>query len=210
MLKFKTLFLNMILMPIFAALLSGCQLTPQAQEEYDPDRAALARLKLGLAYLSEASESNDNIKKAHYHLNLANQYSPYNPKVMLGLAMFDQYVGENDEADQIYQNIIKLEPNNGLYAVHYGTFLCQTQHEEQAEKILTRVINSGDQTWKSDAIEQLGYCYVHQNQQEKAQETFQTLFKRDPSKRSQVQQIGAYYIEKGKSDEGNWLIEIAK
>lgn len=191
-------------------LLYGCQLTPQAQEEYDPDRAALARLKLGLAYLKEASLSDENIKLAHYNLNLANQYSPNNPDVMLGLALFDQYVGENQEAEQIYQKIIQYEPQNGLYLVHYGTFLCQNDHYPEAKSAFERALQLQDKTWKADALEQLGYCAIQQKDKKSAQDSFNRLFSHYPTKRQQVKQTGEYYIQKGNVQIGNQLIQIAE
>lgn len=194
----------------FCLLLFSCQLTSKSQEEYDPERAALARLKLGLAYLSEASLSDENIKLAHYNLNLANQYSPYNPNIMLGLALFDQYVGENQEADKIYQNIIKLEPLNGLYLIHYGTFLCQNHRYLDAKSSFEKAINLSDKTWKSDALEQFSYCLVQQNDLKEAQKSLQLLFSHYPTKKQQVKQTAEYYIQKGDIQAGEYLLERVK
>lgn len=195
---------------ILCSAILGCQLTQKAQEEYDPERAALARLKLGLAYLSEASLSDENLKLAHHNLKLANQYSPYNPNVMLGLAMFDQYVGENQEAQQIYQNIIKLQPQNGLYLVHYGTFLCQTDRYQEALTVFDKAISLSDKTWKADGLEQSGYCAIQHQELKEAQTRFKTLFTHYPTKRKQVKQTGEYYIQKGSDKIGNQLIKISE
>ena len=61
-----------VLSVLFSFTLVGCQFTEQQQAEFNPEKAAFARLKLGLGYLAQAEESPVNIKKAHYNLNLAN------------------------------------------------------------------------------------------------------------------------------------------
>ncbi|RKS84421.1 type IV pilus assembly protein PilF [Orbus hercynius] len=196
------------------SVLTGCHFTAEQQQEFDPEQAALARLKLGLGYLSQAQNpsdrSSEDIKQAHYNLTLANQYSPNNPNVMLGMAMFDQQVGEYDEADAIYQAITKMEPTNGLYRVHYGSFLCATKRYDEARGQFKQAIALERPQWKMDSLEQLGYCAIQNGDKTQADEAFQALFQYDATKRKHVEAMANVYQQHGDQHIANYLFTISK
>lgn len=191
-------------------ILNGCQLTAEQQAEFDPEKAALARLKLGLAYLAEADQSEENIKFAHYNLSLANQYSPNNPNVMLGMALFDQHVGEYKEAEIIYQTITTMEPNNGLYLIHYGAFLCATDRYIDAQEKFKKAISLNHAQWKIDSFEQLGYCAAQNGDRLQADEAFNSLFQYDSMKRKRVMDVAQLYKQKGDIQLADYLFNISK
>lgn len=196
------------------SLLTGCQLTDEQQQEFNPEKAALARLKLGLGYLAQAKDKTDKtseeIKLAHYNLTLANQYSPNNPNVMLGMALFDQHVGEYQEAEMIYQAITKMEPNNGLYAIHYGSFLCARDHYDLARQQFENAVGSNRPQWKMDALEQLGYCALQHDDTKQADEAFKALFNYDTTRRKHVVSMAKLYAQKGDTETANYLLTISK
>ena len=139
-------------------MLTGCQMN--GREDFDPETAALARMRLGLGYLAKANESEDNVKAAHYNLKLAAQYSPNNPQIMLAMAMFDQHVGEYNEAEMIYKRITLMQPGNGLYRVHYGSFLCGRDRYQEAKQQFAKSLELDRHRWKADTYEQYGYCAI--------------------------------------------------
>lgn len=204
-----------ILIAVFSlSILTGCQFTAEQQQEFNPEQAALARLKLGLGYLAQAKNPSDRtseeIKQAHYNLTLANQYSPNNPNVMLGMALFDQQVGEHQEADMIYQRITQMEPLNGLYHIHYGSFLCATNHYKQAIEQYSQAIELNKPRWKIDGLEQLGYCAIQNNDQTRADDAFKTLFSYDPTRRQHVANTARLYEQQGYLKLANYLLTISK
>lgn len=186
-----------VLSVLFSFTLVGCQFTEQQQAAFNPEKAAFARLKLGLGYLAQAEESPENIKKAHYNLNLANQYSPNNPNIMLGMALFDQHVGQYDEADMIYRNIVKMEPMNGLYSNHYGSFLCARERYNEAKIQFKHAISLDKPKWKIDGLEQLGYCALQNNDIKEADQTFKQLFRYDTTAQDRVAKMADEYRQKG-------------
>ncbi|XKM13571.1 hypothetical protein RCS94_11210 [Orbaceae bacterium ac157xtp] len=188
--------------------LTGCQLTAEQQAQFDPEKAALARLKLGLAYLAQADESPDNIKLAHYNLSQANKYSPNNPHIMLGMAMFDQHVGEDQEAESIYKVLTKRYPENGLYYIHYASFLCAKDNYAEAKPLFEYATNLNRPQWKMDGLEQLGYCAIQNHDQKTANQAFETLFKYDATKRDHVKHVAEIYREKGDNNVADYLLKI--
>ncbi|WP_392558450.1 hypothetical protein [Orbus mooreae] len=194
------------------SMLSACQFTDQQQQEFNPEKAALARLKVGLGYLAQAKDPTDKtseeIKLAHYNLTLANQYSPNNPNVMLGMALFDQHVGEYQEAEMIYQAITEMEPNNGLYQIHYGSFLCATNHYEQAIAHYTQAIELNKPRWKIDGLEQMGYCAIQHDDTIRADNAFKTLFSYDSTRRKHVENTARLYEQKGDLRITNYLLTV--
>ena len=200
---------SLITLSCFSMLmLSGCQ--TNNREEFDPETAALARMRLGLGYLAKANESEENVKAAHYNLKLASQYSPNNPQVMLAMAMFDQHVGEYDEAEMIYKRITLMQPGNGLYRVHYGSFLCGRDRYQEAQKQFEQSLELDKHRWKADAYEQYGYCAIQNGDKKIADLMFKQLFEYDSSRRSSVIKTAEIYENKGDQNIANYLFLVSK
>lgn len=200
---------SLIVLSCFAMLmLAGCQ--TNNREEFDPETAALARMRLGLGYLAKANESEENVKAAHYNLKLASQYSPNNPQVMLAMAMFDQHVGEYDEAEMIYKRITLMQPGNGLYHVHYGSFLCGRDRYQEAQKQFEQSLELDKHRWKADAYEQYGYCAIQNGDKKIADLMFKQLFEYDSSRRSSVIKTAEIYENKGDQNIANYLFLVSK
>ncbi|MFQ1017674.1 hypothetical protein [Gilliamella sp. BG7] len=187
-------------------VLAGCQM--KTNNEFDPEKAALARMRLGLGYLAKANESEENIKVAHYNLKLAAQYSPNNPQVMLAMAMFDQHVGEYNEAEMIYKRITLIQPSNGLYHVHYGSFLCGRDRYQEAKKQFEQSIEFDRHRWKADAYEQYGYCAIQNNDKKTADLMFKQLFQYDANRRDNVIKTAELYKNKGDKKIANYLFSV--
>ena len=200
---------SLITLSCFSMLmLAGCQ--TNNREEFDPETAALARMRLGLGYLAKANESEENVKAAHYNLKLASQYSPNNPQVMLAMAMFDQHVGEYDEAEMIYKRITLMQPGNGLYRVHYGSFLCGRDRYQEAQKQFEQSLELDKHRWKADAYEQYGYCAIQNGDKKIADLMFKQLFEYDSSRRSSVIKTAEIYENKGDQNIANYLFLVSK
>lgn len=101
-------------------VLSACRISSQL----DQDRAAAARLELGLAYLEQARNNAEYLDVAYHNLQLARKYSPNNAFVLFGLAQFYHQVGENTVADGLYKQLISKHPEQGDFSIYYGRFLC--------------------------------------------------------------------------------------
>lgn len=205
----KTLHIMVFSVVVISSLI-GCQFTEQQQTQFDPEKAAFARLKLGLGYLAQADASAENIKRAHYNLTLANQYSPNNPNIMLGMALFDQHVGEYEEAEMIYRNITKMEPYNGLYFNHYGSFLCAIDRYTEAKQQFKYTIELNKPKWKIEGLEQLGYCAIQNKDIIEADQSFKQLFKYDQTARDRVNKSANQYRQRGAVQIADYLDAIAK
>ncbi|OTQ56638.1 hypothetical protein [Gilliamella apis] len=189
-------------------MLTGCQMN--GREDFDPETAALARMRLGLGYLAKANESEDNVKAAHYNLKLAAQYSPNNPQIMLAMAMFDQHVGEYNEAEMIYKRITLMQPGNGLYRVHYGSFLCGRDRYQDAKQQFAKSLELDRHRWKADTYEQYGYCAIQNGDKKTADLMFKQLFAYDASRRSNVAKTAELYKNKGDNKIANYLFLVSK
>ena len=189
-------------------MLTGCQMN--GREDFDPETAALARMRLGLGYLAKANESEDNVKAAHYNLKLAAQYSPNNPQIMLAMAMFDQHVGEYNEAEMIYKRITLMQPGNGLYRVHYGSFLCGRDRYQDAKQQFAKSLELDRHRWKADTYEQYGYCAIQNGDKKTADLMIKQLLAYDASRRSNVAKTAELYKNKGDNKIANYLFLVSK
>ena len=197
-----------VLSGLVILMLAGCQTS--SREEFDPEAAALARMRLGLGYLAKANESEDNIKAAHYNLKLAAQYSPNNPQIMLAMAIFDQHVGEYNEAEMIYKRITLMQPGNGLFHVHYGSFLCGINRYQEAKQQFSKSLELDRHRWKADTYEQYGYCAIQNGDKQTADLMFKQLFEYDSSRRSNVVKTAELYKNKGDKKIANYLFLVSK
>lgn len=186
---------------IFALL--GCQTA--TQDNFDKQRAAQARLKLGLAYLAQ-----DNPTLAYQNLAQALQYDPLDENVQLGMALYEQHIGALEYAEQRYTKLLDRLPNNGLALVHYGTFLCSTDRYQQAQQQFDKVFALNQPRWMVEGLEQAGYCAVQNGQLKKADSLFSQLFRYDPTKRQQLVHVAESYKKHGNTQAADYLLSLSK
>lgn len=177
----------------FIIILSACRIPSQL----DQDRAAAARLELGLAYLEQARNNAEYLEVAYHNLQLAKKYSPNNAFVLFGFAQFYHQVGENKIADGLYKQLVSQHPEQGYFSIYYGKFLCQIGHYKKAQHYFDQAKNLNHYKWKVEAIEQSAYCAVFQQDIDMAKIQFSALFLLAPAKRDEVKKTMLFYKKKG-------------
>lgn len=172
------------------------------------DRAAAARLKLGLSYLSQSQNRPEYLDLAYENLRIAEGYAPENVYVLFGLAQFYQRVGNVKEADNLYQRLIKRKQEQGIFLIYYGRFLCENKKYKEAEQQFDRATRLGHYRWQVDAIEQSAYCALFEPNMEKAKIQFHKLFVLSPVKRMEAEYMLSYYEQHNRTTEAKNLRTI--
>lgn len=174
-------------------MLSACRIPSQL----DQNRAAAARLELGLAYLEQARNNAEYLDVAYHNLQLAKKHSPDNAFVLFGLAQFYHQVGENTITDGLYKQLVSEHPEQGDFSIYYGKFLCQAGHYKKAQHYFDQAKNLNHYQWKVQAIEQSAYCAIFQQDMNTAKIQFSELFLLAPAKRDEVKKTILFYKRKG-------------
>ncbi|ATW31921.1 type IV pilus biogenesis/stability protein PilW [Candidatus Hamiltonella defensa] len=168
---------------LISSFLMGCtHISDKSREQ----AARQTRLQLGLEYLKQG-----DYKAARQNFEKALLENEEDYRAQLGMALYEQNVGENKAAHQRYQKILKLAPLNATVMNHYGTFLCKQGDYASAQEQFSAAVLSTDYIEIADNLENAGYCFFEAKQYKFAQMLISRALKYDSEK-------GRFLIEKAK------------
>lgn len=189
--------------------IAGCSafpLTEQADgtnEFVNREKAAQARLALGLAYLEQ-----DNLKLAYGNLQRAMDYSPGDYRVYIAIALYEQRIGEYDKALENFQKALVLAPNDGAAQSRYGALLCRMGKYSQAHEMFQLALNHTSYDIIADGLENTGYCYLKQGQPNQAQEFLNRALKYEPVKSKNLLVTAEHYLDARQYEQVAVLLDI--
>lgn len=190
-------------------LISGCSsFSPSGKsvrqfDEQSREKAAQARLTLGLAYLEQG-----NLKLAYSNLQRAVSYSSDNYQTHLAMALYEQQVGEYDKALKSYQSALKLAPHDGTVLNRYGAFLCRSGKYDLAHQQFDLARNATNYDTIAGSLENAGYCYLKQGQYERAREFLSRALKYDPAKGKNLLVVTKHYMDSRQHEHVAILLDI--
>ncbi|WP_017445467.1 type IV pilus biogenesis/stability protein PilW [Gayadomonas joobiniege] len=163
---------------IFASQLAGCvsQTTyvnsekPFYNTQHSPEEAASNRISLGLKYLEKG-----NSARAKLNIDKAIELAPDMAQAHYTLAYYYQVVKEYEKADQTYQKVIRMAPNNADALNNYGVFLCQQGQIEKAQQMLQAALEVESYVRVAQTYENLGICLFDHDREQFAEKTIQYL-----------------------------------
>lgn len=100
-----------------AGLLAGCS-GSAPEKEAQVSEAGQTRLQLGTGTCSKATWT------PRARTGKGAGRGPQDYRTQLGMALYEQRIGENAAAEQRYRQALKLAPGNGTVLNNYGAFLC--------------------------------------------------------------------------------------
>ncbi|QCR35292.1 type IV pilus biogenesis/stability protein PilW [Nissabacter sp. SGAir0207] len=186
-----------------AGLLAGCASSGPSEPETDAGAPADARLQLGLSYLSQG-----NLPAARQNLEKAVKAAPQDYRTQLGMALYAQRVGENEDAQQRYQRALQLAPRNGTVMNNYGAFLCSLGQYVPAQQQFSAAATAPDTGQVADSLENAGYCFLQANQQDDARVLLGRALKVDPDKGTHLLAEAERRFSEGRRDQARLLLEV--
>ncbi|MCC2614954.1 type IV pilus biogenesis/stability protein PilW [Aestuariibacter halophilus] len=171
-----------IILIFVVLLLAGCVSQPlpkgfKGADEFDPVAAAKTRISLGLTYLK-----NGNYSQAKFNLDKALQFAPRLADAHYSIAYYYQLVGENELAEQSYQDAMDFDPRNPDIANTYGAFLCQQGKYEKAKSFFLKAVNSNNYVSTAETFENLALCSQSQGQVDDAIQYLQNAINHQPTR----------------------------
>jgi tetratricopeptide (TPR) repeat protein len=148
-------------------------------------------LRIGETYRRKGDLSNSIVA-----LQKAREILPENSVVLSTLALVLDAAGRWSEARQVYEVVIKLDPNNGV-ALNNLAFLL-SEHGGDLDDALTKAQRAKQLLPDlSEVQDTLGWIYLKKNLTDEAVETFQKLVAKVPAQAVFRYHLGMAYSQKG-------------
>lgn len=154
---------------VIILFLAGCV----SSQTFDKKEAANARLGLAMAYFNEG-----NLPAAYANFVKAMEYDHKNYQTQLGMALYEQSIGEMKSAEKRYLSLLKHEKDPVIKAIissYYGVFLCSTDQYDKAQKYFAVAIKSDDLPTRTMALQNAGFCAYQKGEQTQATRFFNEL-----------------------------------
>ncbi|MFC0445756.1 type IV pilus biogenesis/stability protein PilW [Pseudidiomarina halophila] len=139
----------------------------QPTQQFNAEEAAATRLALGFQYLRSG-----NYQQARANLERARDYTPKNPSVHTGLAIYYQQVKEYDKAERYYRNAIDLQPSNGDTYNNLGALLCTMGRYDEADSLFNQALQIPDYVKVASTYENAALCAAQAGKFDKADNYF--------------------------------------
>ncbi|WP_159566905.1 type IV pilus biogenesis/stability protein PilW [Budvicia diplopodorum] len=181
-----------VLLPILllASSLIGCTGYSTGDSMVNKDKAAQARLALGMAYLRDG-----DMQAARVNLERAVNYAPTDYQTQLGMALYQQNIGENDFAESRFKQALVLAPNNGDVLNNYGAFLCSLGQYDLAQGYFDNAAKLENYEKIADTLENSGYCLLKAGQTELAILKLSRALKQVPQKGARLLKMATKYYQ---------------
>ncbi len=168
--------LRMLRGVLVASLLAGYSGSLPEKDALSSDTSQ-TRLLLGLEYLQQG-----DMNAARKNLEKSLAASPQDYRTQLGMALYEQQIGENALAEQRYQHILKLALGNGTVLNNYGALLCSLGQYIAAQQQFIAVVQVSDYGRIADSLENAGYCFLKAGKNDQARPLLTRAMKVDLDK----------------------------
>ncbi|QIZ48017.1 type IV pilus biogenesis/stability protein PilW [Dickeya zeae] len=183
-----------------SVLLAGCVHSPSKQAN---PAAAQTRLQLGLEYLAR-----NNLDAARDNLQKAEQLAPDDYRTQLGMALYEQRIGENPAAEKRYRRLLRQVPANGGVMNNYGAFLCGLGQYVAAQQQFAAAAQLPDYHQVADALENAGYCFLKAGQSDEAGQWLSRALRYDPAKGNRLLAEAENRFNAGRYDQARLLLNM--
>lgn len=196
--------LNILMLLWLVGLSGGCtHVTPD--KEQPVATVSQTRLQLGLEYLHQG-----NVHAARQNLQKAVDAAPQDYRPQLGMALYEQWIGNNNAAQQRYLHALKMAPHNGNVLNNYGAFLCSLGQYVLAQQQFAAATSAPDYDRIADSLENGGYCLLKAGKNDEARQLFIRALKIDPSKGDPLLAEAERQFDEGKRAQSELLLESYK
>jgi len=193
--------LSGITLVVLVVFLNGC--AGEKQQTDVSTQSAQTRLQLGMEYLAA-----NNLDAARQNLDKAVKGAPDDYRTQLGMALYEQRVGENDAALNRYRLALKLAPQNGTVLNNYGAFLCSLGQYVPAQQQFVAAAQAADYGLVADSLENAGYCFYKAGNNDEARKLLSRALKYDPEKGVTLLAEADRQFSEGKGDKTQLLLNV--
>ncbi|MFT8211035.1 MAG: type IV pilus biogenesis/stability protein PilW [Symbiopectobacterium sp.] len=190
----------LFVLSIVLSLLTGCA---KVQRSSANDTLITTRLQLGMAYLAR-----DDLDAARRNLTCAVAAAPGDYRTQLGMALYEQRIGEYGAAEQHYRTALRQAPENASVMNNYGAFLCSLGQYVAAQKQFSAAAQRLDYREVAQALENAGYCHFKAGKCDEARTFLVRALHYDPTKGDRVFSEVGHRLAVRQFNEARHLLDI--
>lgn len=160
---------------------------------YDKQKAAAARLTLGLSYLAQG-----DYEKAKFNLDKALVHAPENDDVLRGVAWYYQSVSEPEIAKKFYLKAIQINPKNPELLNQYGVFLCRNNQLQESLEYFSASIKILSNKDIGGTYENAAICNIVAGNIEVAENYYRKALNYNPQQKDSLLGMAKIEYDKGR------------
>ncbi len=179
---------------IFVAVLYGCATTSSTNSNENlglNEKAAQINIQLGVNYLRQGQ-----FELADEKLRRALKQDPSSSTAHWVFALLQERLGENEVAEKHYRKAVSLNPKDSRAHNNYGTFLCNQNRLQEAEKEFLLAIENPLYAQADSAYANAGICTLKIPDKAAAENYFQKSLAINPEQPSALIQMAKLSFER--------------
>ncbi len=190
-----TIKLRKLVAPIALSLtMVGCVTVTEGdhiQPKSSPIEMSEARINLGIGYME-----NGVLIRARKNLELALEHAPTYYRAQIAMAHFYDRVGEPEKAREMYEDSIRVHPNNGNVLNNFATFLCKNGEYERADQMFMKSAEQPLYYLMSASYENAAFCALKSKDKDKAYLYFSRALDHEPKRPKSIINLANLEIER--------------
>ncbi len=196
-------FREFISISVMVFWLAACTtVTEPALTNQDSQTAAGINVQLGVNYLQQG-----DLEQADLKLRKALKQDPHSSTAHWVFALLQERLGENETAEKHYRKAISLDKNDSRAHNNYGTFLCNQDRIDEAEKEFLTAIDNPLYAQADSAFVNAGICVLKIPDENKAEKYFQEALTINPRHRGALYQMGRLAFQRKNYEEASYYIQ---
>jgi len=173
--------------------------TPRAVDEA---AAAKINLQLGVGYLQQG-----NLAIAKEKLDRAQREDPHNAEIHGAMALLDERLGKDKDADKEYKTALELDPSEPGMLNNYAVFLCSHSRADQGVRYFEQAASNPLYRTPWAAYTNAGVCLRGVHRDAEAAARFERALRSNPAYSEAVYQASDLDLSQAKYSEARVRLE---
>jgi type IV pilus assembly protein PilF len=165
--------------------------------------AAKINLQLGVGYLQQG-----NLPIAKEKLERASSEDPHNPEVHGAMALLDQRLGKDKEADKEFRTALELDSHDPAMLNNYAVFLCSHQRAEEGVRYFEQAASNPLYRTPWAAYTNAGVCMRAAHRDADAAQRFARALQSNPAYPEAVYQASDLDFQLHKLADARFRIDV--
>lgn len=167
------------------------------------EAAARINLQLGVGYLQQG-----NLPIAKEKLERARSQDPHNAEIHGAMALLDQRLGKDKEADKEFRTALEIEPHDPAMLNNYAVFLCSHQRAEEGVRYFEQAAANPLYRTPWAAYTNAGVCMRAAHRDADAAQRFARALQSNPAYSEAVYQASDLDLQRQKLADARFRIDV--
>jgi type IV pilus assembly protein PilF len=182
---------------------SGSSSASYSSNESRIQAAAKINMQLGLGYLQEG-----NLPIAKEKLERARSMDPHNPEIHGAMALLDERLGKDKEADKEFRTALELDSHDPAMLNNYAVFLCSHERVDEGVRYFEQAATNPLYPTPWAAYTNAGVCMRGVHRDADAAQRFARALRSNPAYSEAVYQASDLDFQQQKLPDARFRIDV--